>query len=295
MQRVNNILSFVRKKASKGRAEPHVPRAVPILDEQRRLLVDQACQEMVNVGLHIALTASALNHLDRELNWRAVREHFIFEPSEAIVAGAAVDMLSTERYMPELELHFDLMAVRLLQARRLLRGIRERADIPNFRDRDALVCSWSITADAALLALADFERAEENLLHDHVRGVATVDRYQDVRTALVAARDGETPLLVDGLPRLPDWAERRRSRRIPLNMGGSLCHRGACRAVHVRDVSAGGMGIEYCGSLPAGEIVVLVLESGRRFIAKVAWSHSDRAGLTLASALAPCDPMISGA
>ena len=150
-----------------------------------------------------------------------------------------------------------------------------------------------MTADALLFALADFENAFDALLVS-ATGKFTLEHLSEVREFVIGARDGDTPSLVDGLPRLPDWAERRQSRRVPINVDAELRRRGQTQFVRVRDVSTGGLGIEFCDGLVAGDIVALALGGGRRFVATVAWAHSDRAGLTLATRLRPCDPLLAG-
>ena len=295
MIRSKNVLTFIKRHKAREESRDDEALAPGFLhrpSEQDRLLIEQANIELANLGLYIVLTTSALNYLDSRSEWKAEHAHFRFEPSEPVIIRAAVEMLMWTDRMPEIHLHSDLMIARLWQAKRLLRSLKERrTTVPTLRERDELVSAWTITSDAALLTIDDFERAND--LYDVSASPEQSPERQELRSLLIAVRDGGIPLLIDGLPQLPDWAERRRSRRIPLNMDGKLRYRGQSRSVRVRDVSAGGMGVEFCGALDVGEIVMLTLESGRRFLATIAWCHTDRAGLTLANRLEPCDPMIS--
>jgi hypothetical protein len=62
----------------------------------------------------------------------------------------------------------------------------------------------------------------------------------------------------------------------------------------VRDVSAGGLGLERVPQLVPDSIVFVELPSGRRFAGTVAWCDNAAAGIRLSKPLLPNDPLLLG-
>ncbi len=285
------IISFIKKQSPRQVDMFEAPSLDRLSDADANLLIESG-NHLLIAGLHIALTTSALNYLDPFLDWRGGPQHFAFVPSELTVPSVAIEMLMLHGALPEMRNDWDLMLVRLSRAKRLLNRTSVWTEhLPSLQERDELVSSWSMTADAAQQALAGFETILPALDPDLHRRESPHLAY--VCGVLAASRDGNKPCLRNGVPVLPDWAERRQARRVPLIVDARLRYKGRELRVRVRDAALGGLGIEQCGKLEIGAIVAIKLECGRRLLATVAWTHSDRAGLSLTTRLRPCDPLLS--
>ena len=110
---------------------------------------------------------------------------------------------------------------------------------------------------------------------------------------LESARDGASPCLDKGTPRIPIWAQRRRFRRIVLNMAAVLVANGREHKIHVADVSQGGMRIVTTHALKMGTIVIVRLTTGRRFVSFIAWHNGESLGVQFNRELPPNDPLLA--
>ena len=111
---------------------------------------------------------------------------------------------------------------------------------------------------------------------------------------LEGVRDGASPCINNGAPRFPSWAQRRRFRRIVLNMEAMLVVNGREHKLLVADVSQGGMRIVTAQPLTIGAIVIVRLRTGRRFVSVVAWHNGQSVGVQFNRELPPDDPLLAG-
>lgn len=97
-----------------------------------------------------------------------------------------------------------------------------------------------------------------------------------------------------GRPYLPDLPQRRRNMRRALCEPCVLTWRRKSHQAFVRDLSAGGFGLERVPDLEPGELVVVQMGNGRRFTTVVAWRRGQTAGVRFGTPLAPGDPLLVG-
>lgn len=103
----------------------------------------------------------------------------------------------------------------------------------------------------------------------------------DALRALAAARDGGDTAMIAGRPSVMDWAERRRTPRMPIDMAAVASFAGQHWNVAVTDVSSGGFGLANAASVPRGRTLRLRLDNGRNFEGRIAWIDGARAGFML--------------
>ena len=146
----------------------------------------------------------------------------------------------------------------------------------------------SYTAAEAVTELAQVNQACLPSLYELSAGILC--------RLLKAAAQGQSPcLMANGQPFLPALPQRRRAARRILGQPATVTLDGTTQRVYARDVSQGGIGLEQVEiPLPAGEIAVVTLCTGRRFTGTVAWHKTRRAGISLTVPLAPNDPLLWG-
>lgn len=296
MRRLGEVIRLSDTGRGKhGRPEGPTSESIgqPPNDNTAALLIEQAYQEFSEICVNVVLTTSSLNHLNMSMDWRATHQHFRFVPASPVLLRMAISVDFCTAHFPELGAHAARFISRLSLAKAALRIlVGDPTRLPGLRDRDKAADAWSGLSDAALLVLDDLENAVARLVTDNALFELTAHSAA-IREALLVARDGGTPWHDGTLPERPEWAERRRCRRVPLNFDAELRYRGRQKAIRIRDVSEGGLGIEFCGTLKPAEIVVIVLENGRRFVGSVAWCHTNRAGILMAAPLSPSDPLLA--
>lgn len=112
---------------------------------------------------------------------------------------------------------------------------------------------------------------------------------------LEAAAQGESPC-VDGrgqlyLPALP---QRRQTSRRTVGQAAMVTIAGTKFRAYVRDVSAGGFGLEQLPVVEVGQTAVIETMTGRRFTGSIAWYKKGRAGVRFMRPLTPNDPLMWG-
>ena len=112
---------------------------------------------------------------------------------------------------------------------------------------------------------------------------------------LNAAANGDTPCIgANGQPFLPALPQRRNSTRRYLGQSARVTAAGRTMQAYVRDVSAGGFGLEQIPAFDPGQVLSIELAAGRRFTGTVMWSKAGRAGIRLNRTLTPNDPLLWG-
>lgn len=110
---------------------------------------------------------------------------------------------------------------------------------------------------------------------------------------LVNCEAGGWRSISHGDPEIPDWAQRRRHRRVLLNMR-ALAHYGhITRDVLIRDASPGGFGIDFADNVAIGERMQLTLSDDRKLAGRVVWARGQRAGVQLFEELPPDDSLFA--
>ena len=285
---MNNIISFV----GRGRPVASQPqsRALPLSDIPKSddtLFIDAARQEVHYIAILTALTCSTLNYNYQFDTWRPSKEFMRFLPPEPIILPILFRRWSNLNPTPGVTHLFDHYASYLADAKRLVRSVYASPDgKPRAAQIDEVVSTWQAVASATLLALYEIDRImDDDADEQQIRS--------ELADLLIAVRDGNSPALVDGRPIMPTWAQRRRHRRVLVNMNATARYRGQSHAVLLVNVSQGGIGLDFMSGVKIGEFVAVTLPSGRRLLGSVTWSNGSRAGLVLSSELAADDPLIS--
>lgn len=176
------------------------------------------------------------------------------------------------------------------QARKVTRSLvakdAERRDEASLRECTGL---WRCAAGAA----ADF--VQEFVDGEFFLPAGPGERNGDKLVELLRrAQNGGSPCLENGGPQLPEWAERRRRRRIALNQNAMLTASGRTSLIRVVDLSASGMGLAGVPALAIGTIVRIRMSTQRCFIGEVVWCSDARAGIQFSRELPATDPLLAG-
>ena len=112
---------------------------------------------------------------------------------------------------------------------------------------------------------------------------------------LEAAAQGESPCVdARGQPYLPALPQRRQTSRRMVGQAAMVTIDGAKFRAYVRDVSAGGFGLDQVPIIEAGKTAVIEMITGRRFTGAVVWYKQGRAGVRFVRPLTPNDPLLWG-
>jgi hypothetical protein len=97
---------------------------------------------------------------------------------------------------------------------------------------------------------------------------------------------GRSPCVrIDGAVIVPGWIERRAHLRREINAPATLSTNGTRQKVTVRDMSAGGIGLEGGDSVQPGDAVNISLGTGVKFDGVAVWNKDGRVGVKLSSPL----------
>ena len=95
---------------------------------------------------------------------------------------------------------------------------------------------------------------------------------------------GRSPCVrIDGAVIVPGWIERRSQARREINVPATLRANGRVQDVTVRDLSAGGVGIEGGDSVQPGDAVNVALGNGVQLEGVAVWNRSGRVGVKLSA------------
>lgn len=112
---------------------------------------------------------------------------------------------------------------------------------------------------------------------------------------LEAAAGGQSPCVdARGQLYLPVLPQRRQTSRRMVGQAAMVTVDGAKFRAYVRDVSAGGFGLDSVPRLELNRSAVIETATGRRFTGTVAWSKGGRAGIKFMRPLTPNDPLLWG-
>ena len=251
--------------------------------------------ELHAAALLTATIASAINAFYEPMAQRSETALSPYVPQEPAIITALRNL------MIESDLDEDTTGVisnffyELAPARTILE--RYFADASEIGDeRAATLHRFSLT-NTWRKACRDAVSALQKLHHDVIRKLsAQYARNSNVLTKLLTeTSNGGSPCLdAQGQIRLPDLPQRRRSARRTLCQPCVVTHNRKTSQAFVRDVSAGGLGLEQVPQLVPDSIVFIELPSGRRLVGVVAWCDASAAGIRFAKALLPNDPLLWG-
>ncbi len=251
--------------------------------------------ELHSAALLTAAIASAVNALRQPTAQRSEEKLKPYVPQEpAIVTAFRNQMIESE---PDgntagviSDFFYDLAPATIILERYFVDARQigdERASILHLL---SLTNSWRKACRDAMTAL-------QQQHHDVVRKLsAQYAQNFDVLTKLLSeAANGGSPCLdPEGQIRLPDLPQRRRSTRRTLCQPCIIRHNRKTSEAFVRNVSAGGLGLERVPQLVPDSIVLVELPSGRRFAGIVVWCDEAAAGIRFARPLLPNDPLLLG-
>ena len=156
--------------------------------------------------------------------------------------------------------------------------------------RMTLTRAWRDTCKSAAAAVKDLaSESESDLPNLYHLSAGVLGRILD------AAAAGATPCInAEGAPFLPALPQRRNSMRRMIGQTAHVTAAGRTVQAYVRDVSAGGFGLEQIAALDVGQVLSIELATGRRFTGTVVWYRAGRAGIRLNRTLPPNDPLLWG-
>ncbi len=156
--------------------------------------------------------------------------------------------------------------------------------------RLTLTSAWRGACRSAAAAVRHVAtETEDDLPELYVLSAGVLGRILD------AAALGETPCIdTEGQPFLPALPQRRNSARRILGQMARISAASRTVQAYVRDVSAGGFGLEQIPSFDTGQVLSIELACGRRFTGTIVWYKAGRAGLRLNRTLTPNDPLLWG-
>lgn len=156
--------------------------------------------------------------------------------------------------------------------------------------RNQLRLSWRQTCRIGLRALEELDSEFSGSLPD-----IYTHNAQIVASLLTQSVNGRRPCIdADGRLFIPQLPQQRRWPRRAILQSCEVRYRDNVFPAFVRDVSAGGAGLERVPSMLRGTIVDLELECGRHLKGTVAWSEAPNAGIAFNQNLAFNDPMLMG-
>ena len=149
---------------------------------------------------------------------------------------------------------------------------------------DTLGEAWQAAAMQSVGVLASLGFLDKNSsLYEHGRDNSKSLRLVEMLWAVTL---GRTPCVrIDGAIIVPGWVERRTHLRREINAPATLLVNGLEQPVTVRDLSAGGLGIEGDADVHPGDRVSVSLGSGVNFDGVAVWNRHGRIGVKLTTGL----------
>ena len=117
----------------------------------------------------------------------------------------------------------------------------------------------------------------------------SADEDTQLQEFISAAIAGRYSLNENGSIAMPESAERRQSRRLPVHCPAIIIHKGQEQALTVRDISTRGLGMEGGENLTAADTISIVI-NGVFLKGTVAWVANSRAGVRLERPIYSDDP-----
>ncbi len=141
---------------------------------------------------------------------------------------------------------------------------------------DTLVEAWQTAAVQGIAVLAEFTACVPPTVTDPDPAVIRITEV------LRGVALGRWPCVrIDGAVIVPGWIERRNQQRRDVSIPAQLQANGDLQRIRVRDISAGGIGIEGDNTLRPGDKVSIKLDCGAQVPGVTMWSRDGRAGVKL--------------
>ena len=154
--------------------------------------------------------------------------------------------------------------------------------------RHNLKRAWQHACRQAVFALHEIEEATVLALPD-----LYLQNNRVLSGLLNSAANGFKPCISqDNELIMPPLPQQRRWPRQSLLQNCVVTFGGKSRSAFVRDVSAGGLGLDRMPTVLPGQLISVELESGRMLTGTIAWCQDRSAGMTFGKALLPSDPLI---
>lgn len=156
--------------------------------------------------------------------------------------------------------------------------------------RSDLTASWQLASRGAAIAVKSLDRSLRFSLPELYAETVPV-----LVSLLNSSAGGLHPCIdAAGHPFMPELPQRRRSARKGLFQECSVQHSKRTVRALVRDISAGGLGLDGIAGLRAGELVVVDLDAGRRLLGTIVWVKGRLSGIKFSTQLPPNDPLLFG-
>ena len=156
--------------------------------------------------------------------------------------------------------------------------------------RRHLTDCWQQACRQAILALVEVEDVMAGSMPE-----AFLQNHKVLNGLLYSASQGFKPcvdtanqLFMPPLPQQRRWPRKSVLQTCVVTIGGKKS------SAFIRDVSAGGLGLEHMTPVPRGTRLSICMESGRSLAGTIAWSRDKSAGLKFYTPLLPSDPLIRG-
>jgi PilZ domain len=154
--------------------------------------------------------------------------------------------------------------------------------------RHGLTSMWQRTCRAALPALHELEGVAAGALTERY-----LQNHRVLNALLKGAAQGFKPCLnEDGQLYLPPLPQKRRWPRLSVLQTCFVEFGNRRKLAFIRDVSAGGLGLDRIPKVAIGTELTIEMESGRRLTGKVIWTRASSAGLKFFKPLLPSDPLL---
>ena len=154
--------------------------------------------------------------------------------------------------------------------------------------RHTLELAWRQNCRLAILALRELDAHVAPELPE-----LYVQNSRVLVALLAGASNGWRPCIdADGQLYLPPLPQQRRWPRRALLQNCRISFRNQTAEVFVRDLSAGGLGLDRAPPMIRGELVTVDLENGRKLRGIVAWSSGPSVGVRFLATLKPADPLL---
>lgn len=147
--------------------------------------------------------------------------------------------------------------------------------------------------------LADAWRRAAGAATDAIEALAAIakaspdSRLLPALSLLQLAESGETPCIeADGRVTIPGWAERRREKRVSVQLAATAQIGRQIVPAMIRDVSPSGLGLQCTYQGAPEERITVRLPGDRQMSGTIAWADGQRIGMMLDQRLEAGDPLL---
>ena len=250
-------------------------------------------QEAHDISLLVAVTGSIVNAIVASKRPQLRTSMAAYLPGAPIALPAAIGTNAISAALPTQTIRSLIAFYGLVAfARSASLGYsarREPGGISGPISMETLGEAWQAAATQAIGTLTLLGYLDRNsLLFEGGKDNPTSVKLIEMLWAVAL---GRTPCVrIDGAVIVPGWIERRTHLRREVNTPATLSFNGTQQRVTVRDLSAGGIGIEGGQEVRAGDRVQIALGTGVKFDGVAVWNRDGRVGIQLTSP--PIQPFI---